>query len=112
MKYPVFFGRLPLMLFLFPTFLGKSRLKSRQACAVESAARRSGLPVYIIMTSPVLTLKDNTTCQLYRSNLSIHFYTVDLETFTIGTPLGNVVIKLTKPGLSYLNRTLCLIYAG
>lgn len=68
---------------------GKSRLKSRQACAVESAARRSGLPVYIIMTSPVLTLKDNTTCQLYRSNLSIHFYTVDLETFTIGTPLEN-----------------------
>merc|ERR1719244_1638252 len=66
---------------------GRSILKSRQACAVESAARRSGLPVHIILTSSILNLEDNTTCQLYKSDLKIYFYTVDYETFIIGLPL-------------------------
>ena len=67
---------------------GRGKLGSRQACAVESAAKRSGLPVHVIIFSPVLHLRDNTTCELYKSKYPIKFYTIDVETFTINTPLG------------------------
>lgn len=60
---------------------------SRQACSVESAARRSGLSVNVIMFSKVLHLKDNATCNLYKSNFPIKFYSIDLDTFTQDTPL-------------------------
>ena len=68
--------------------LGRGKLNSRQACAVESAALRSGLPVHMIIFSPVLHLRDNTTCQLYQSKYPIKFYTIDVEKFTQNTPLG------------------------
>ena len=66
---------------------GRGKLLSRQACAVESAAMRSGLSVNVIIFSQVLDLRDNTTCKLYKSNYSIKFYSIDLETFTQDTPL-------------------------
>ena len=67
---------------------GRGRLDSRQACAVESAAKRSGLPVHVIIFSSTLHLRDNTTCELYKSKYPINFYTIDVKTFTINTPLG------------------------
>ena len=42
---------------------GRAGLSARQACAVESAARRAGLPVHLVLTTPVLALADNTTCR-------------------------------------------------
>ena len=74
----------------FPSLqlLGRGKLNSRQACAVESAALRSGLPVHMIIFSPVLHLRDNTTCQLYQSKYPIKFYTIDVEKFAQNTPLG------------------------
>ena len=57
---------LPTGLFMMETS-GRAKLTARQACAVESAAYRSGLAVYVVMFSDNLQLKDNTTCQLYRS---------------------------------------------
>ena len=83
---------------------GRGRLTGRQACAVESAARRfakvvisiyfyfpcfrSGMAVNVVLLSPQLNLTDNTTCQLVNSGLDINFYTIDIESSTHGTPLG------------------------
>ena len=67
---------------------GRGTLDSRQACAVESAAMRSGLTVHLVMFSTQLDLMDNTTCQLYMSNNNIKFYTIDVEAFSVNTPLG------------------------
>ena len=84
---------------------GRGRLTGRQSCAVESAARRcktghkyfillscycfrSGMAVNVVLLSPQLNLTDNTTCQLVNSDLSINFYTIDIESSTRGTPLG------------------------
>ena len=75
-------------LFLMETS-GRARLTGRQACAVESAASRSGLQVVLILLSGHLDLRDNTTCSLTRSRPEIKFYTVDLETIGRDTPLGN-----------------------
>ena len=62
---------------------------SRQACAVESAAMRSGLSVSVVMTADRLTLDDNTTCQLVRSSYgNINFYSVNIEKLAKGSPLG------------------------
>ena len=68
---------------------GRRTVNTRQACSVESAARRSGLTVYLIMFSSFLDLRDNTTCQLYMFNNNIKFYTIDVEIFSANTPLGN-----------------------
>ena len=43
----------------------KETLSSREACALESAARNSELEVVMVRVGPVLDLQDNTTCQLY-----------------------------------------------
>ena len=67
---------------------GRGTLDSRQACAVESAAMRSGLTVHMVMFSSLLDLRDNTTCQLYMSNNNIRFYTIDVESFSADSPLG------------------------
>ena len=67
---------------------GRRRLTTRQACSVESAAKRSGLTVNLIMFSSFLDLKDNTTCQLYMHSNNINFYTIDVEEFSKDTPLG------------------------
>ena len=62
----------------------------RQACAIESAAMRSGLEVVVVLTAQTLQLNDNTTCQLIMSNHSnIHFYTVDISQLALDSPLGN-----------------------
>ena len=70
----------------------KSKILSvpcRQSCAIESAASRSGLEVVVVMTASVLELGDNTTCELYRANMTnLHFFTVDFERLARNTPLG------------------------
>ena len=40
-------------------------LSSRVGCALESAARNSGLHVVMVRVGEQLDLRDNTTCQLY-----------------------------------------------
>ena len=72
---------------LYNLVAGKSRLTPRQACGVESAARQSGLSVYLVLLSPTLDLTDNTTCQLAMSQLDIHFFTVNYTSLARGTPL-------------------------
>ena len=67
---------------------GRGTLNSRQACAVESAAMRSGLVVHMVMFSSQLDLRDNTTCQLYMSNNNIKFYTINVKSFASDSPLG------------------------
>ena len=50
---------------------------------------RSGLDVNVVLFSTQLDLRDNTTCQLVRSGpRNIHLYTVDVDIFSKGTPLG------------------------
>ena len=68
---------------------GRPRLSPRQACAVESAARRSGLQVTLVMVSSQLDLADNTTCHLVNSDVShkIKIFTVDMERISRETPL-------------------------
>ena len=67
---------------------GRGTLNPRQACAVESAAMRSGLVVHLVMFSTHLDLRENTTCQLFMSNNNIRFYTIDLPAFASDSPLG------------------------
>ena len=67
---------------------GRGTLSARYACAVESAAMSSGLAVHLVMFSSQLDLSDNTTCQLYMSKNNIKFYTINSETFAVGSPLG------------------------
>ena len=43
----------------------KEVLSSREGCALESAARNSGLGVVMVRVGQLLDLRDNTTCQLY-----------------------------------------------
>ena len=68
---------------------GRARLSPRQACSVESAARRSGLPVNLILLSSQLDLTDNTTCQLVSSDIKhkINVFTLDLHNISYQTPL-------------------------
>merc|ERR550539_2313920 len=67
----------------------KETLSSREACALESAARNSELQVIMVRVGPVLDLHHNTTCQLYsRFRDSIIFYHIDPIKFSLGTPLS------------------------
>ena len=43
----------------------KETLTSREGCALESAARNSGLGVVMVRVGEMLDLGDNTTCQIY-----------------------------------------------
>ena len=43
----------------------KELLSSRESCALESAARNSGLGVVMVRVGRMLDLTDNTTCQIY-----------------------------------------------
>ena len=49
---------------------GRSWLTPREACALESAARNSGLNVVMVRVGELLDLRDNTTCQLYTRSVS------------------------------------------
>ena len=61
----------------------------RQACAVESAARRARLPVHVVLTSPSLQLADNTTCRLYTAALpSLAWFSVTLDTIAAESPIA------------------------
>ena len=81
---------------------GRPRLSPRQACAVESAARRSGLQVTLVMVSSQLDLADNTTCHLVNSDIShkIKIFTVDMENISRETPMEGFFSRedlLTSP---------------
>ena len=67
---------------------GLASLDARQACCVESAARRSGLGVVVVMMSERLDLTDNTTCFLLNSYDNIQFYSVNLTNLGRNTSTG------------------------
>ena len=67
---------------------GLASLDPRQACSVESAARRSGLGVVVVMLSERLDLTDNSTCYLIHSHENIQIFTVDLANLGRNTSLG------------------------
>ena len=66
---------------------GRSWLTPRETCALESAARFSGLRVNIILTSSFLDLYDNSTCYLYMFSSNIRFFTIKLRDAFRDTPL-------------------------
>ena len=80
---------------------GRGTLNTRQACAVESAAMRSGLVVHLVMFSTHLELRENTTCQLYMSNNNIRFFTIDLPAFAIDSPLGKIMMDWKGNNLTF-----------
>lgn len=53
---------------------GRSTLDSRQACAIESAARMSEMNVIVTIRNETLSLDSNVTCQLYKHYSNIQFY--------------------------------------
>eukprot|EP00092_Neocalanus_flemingeri_P026661 GFUD01028904.1.p1 GENE.GFUD01028904.1~~GFUD01028904.1.p1 ORF type:complete len:388 (-),score=75.77 GFUD01028904.1:90-1253(-) len=66
----------------------RATLTPRQACAVESGARQSGMVVNLVMTSSYLDLSDNTTCHLYTSTSNnINFFSINVTTIAKDTPL-------------------------
>ena len=67
---------------------GRAGVEARQACSVESAGRRSGLPVYLVLRSPVLSLADNSTCHLAITTPNLQFFTVNITRLLADTPLG------------------------
>jgi len=75
--------------FDYPLFMiessGRPTLDARQACAVESAVLKSGFNVVLILTSPFLDLRDNTTCQIYMRISNLQIFTVHIPTFAIGS---------------------------
>merc|ERR1719419_1532919 len=77
---------------------GRPTLNARQACAVESAVLRSELHVVLILTSPFLDLRDNTTCHLYMQVKHLQILTIDIPTFSVGSTLETFLLsgKLEK----------------
>lgn len=75
---------------------GKNVISPREACAVESAARNSGLHVVMVRVGSELDLSDNTTCQLHKrfDKNGVSFFNVDLPTLAEGTPLEGFFTSL------------------
>ena len=76
---------------------GRNYLNPRDACAIESAVKNSGLAGHIIvaMTSPVLdVMKNNATCHLYSEHAgrNIFFRHVNVDTIFKGTPIHQLHI--------------------
>jgi len=88
-------------LFLLETST-RDKLTSREACALESAAMRSGKHVVMLRVGPTLDLRDNTTCHVYRdfsrSSSILHINPID---FAKGTPLEDFFEGLALRDSSY-----------
>ena len=74
---------------------GRNYLTPRDACAIESAVKNSGLDGYIIfaMTSPSLNiLANNVTCHIYHkySGHAVYFLHVNVDSFFKGTPIQHL----------------------
>ena len=84
---------------------GRNYLLAREACAIESAIRNSGLAgnIIVAMTSQHLHIggRHNATYQLYMKHAErrIHFRHVNVETIFKGTPIHQLHIdgKLKNP---------------
>ena len=76
---------------------GRSYLRGRDCCAIESADRNSGLRVQILFTSGHLNLsRSNCTAELYKSPNNIRFYTVNVSKELKGTQVEEIGKKLTQ----------------
>jgi len=75
---------------------GSAALNPRQACGVESAARRSGMDVVVVMMNESLLLTDNTTCHLVTQYNNIQFFSVNITNLALNTSLEKFI---TTPGI-------------
>ena len=76
---------------------GRSYLRGRDCCAIESASRNSGLRVQILFTSGHLNLsRSNCSAELYRRPNNIHFYTVNVSKELKGTQVEGIGKKLLQ----------------
>ena len=71
---------------------GRDHLRPRDACAIESAVKNSGLSGHIIiaMTSPVLNvMANNATCHLFSEHAgkNVFFRHINVDTIFKGTPI-------------------------
>lgn len=66
---------------------GRPSFNPRQGCAIESAARVSGLDVVVMVKNDYLDLEDNVTCQLLANLPQVHFHKFDLDNDLSNTPL-------------------------
>ena len=55
---------------------------------MESAALQSGMEVILVVKSAQLDLKDNTTCYLFMKKNTVKIYSIDVEAFSMNSPLG------------------------
>jgi len=77
-------------------------LTSREACALESAARNSGKHVVMLRMGPRLDLRDNTTCHVFNDfSQSASILHVDPKAFAAGTQLEDFFDGLALRDSSY-----------
>ena len=73
----------------------KELLSSRESCALESAARNSGLGVVMVRVGRMLDLRDNTTCQIYsrytRADNLINIYSCKKYVLDSETPSACII---------------------
>ena len=61
----------------------KELLSSRESCALESAARNSGLGVVMVRVGRMLDLRDNTTCQIYSRYTTAEYLFLLMQKYTL-----------------------------
>ena len=57
--------------------------------------KQSGMQVVLVVMSTQLDLRDNTTCYLYMKLKTVKIFSIDIEIFSVNSPLGKK--KLTQP---------------
>ena len=77
---------------------GRNHLRVRDACAIESAVKNSGLAGHIIvaMTSPFLdVMANNATCHIYTEHegKNVFFRHVNVDTIFEGTPIHQLHLE-------------------
>jgi hypothetical protein len=73
---------------------GRSRFNPRQWCAIESAARFSGLKeINVMVRSDHVDIGDNITRHILRELKNVHFYEIVPKKDFVGTPLEEFYLQ-------------------
>ena len=73
---------------------GRTFIKGRQMCSIESAALMSELKLKIILKSPVLDLsKSRSLCHIFYSYDNVGFYSLDFKDLLRDTPAEGLEVK-------------------
>ena len=73
---------------------------------MESAALYSGMEVILVVMATQLDLRDNTTCYLYMKKDTVKIYSIDVQIFSMNSPLGKLIRIKTNKG--YIEQRLYL----